>query len=75
MANLEQLYNQEIGEFGKKFKALRKAKGLTQLDIDVATGINRTEISKIENGLKNIEFITIVKLAIGLDINLKDFFK
>ena len=27
-----------------------------------------------ENGLKNIEFLTMVKLAIALDINLSEFF-
>lgn len=75
MSNFEQRYNAEIINFGEKLKNLRKAKKLTQLDIDVATGISRTEISRIENGLKNIEFITMVKLAIALDISLYEFFK
>ena len=29
---------------------------------------------QLANGTKNIEFITIVKLAIALDIQLRDFF-
>ena len=68
-------YNQEIKQFGEKLKSLRKAKGLSQLDLEVQTGINRTEISKIENGLKNIEFLTIVRLAVALEAELLDFFE
>ncbi len=47
---------------------------MTQLDVEIGSGINRTEISRIENGQKNIEFITLVKLAIALDVELQDFF-
>ncbi|MBK9318885.1 MAG: helix-turn-helix transcriptional regulator [Bacteroidetes bacterium] len=45
------------------------------MDLEVQTGINRTEISKIENGLKNIEFLTIVRLAVALEAELLDFFE
>jgi transcriptional regulator with XRE-family HTH domain len=74
LSNVEKRYNQEIQLFGKKLRALRTAKALSQLDIEVATGINRTEISRIENGLKNIEFFTVVKLAIALDVPMVEFF-
>lgn len=47
---------------------------MSQLDLELASGINRTEISRIENGQKNIEFFTIVKLAIALDVELNNFF-
>lgn len=42
--------------------------------MEINSGINRTEISRIENGQKNIEFLTLVKLAIALDAELEDFF-
>ena len=74
MNKVEKRYQEEIGEFGLKLKEFRELKGWTQLDLEVACGMNRTEISKIENGLKNIEFFTIVKLAVALDINVSDFF-
>ncbi len=48
---------------------------MTQLDLELESGISRTEVSRIENGLKNIEFYTIVKLAIALEISLIDLFK
>ena len=66
--------NIEITAFGKKLKQLRVKKGITQLDLEIESGIPRTDISRIENGLINISFSTIVKLAEALEINLGDFF-
>ncbi|AHF14121.1 XRE family transcriptional regulator [Niabella soli DSM 19437] len=59
---------------GERLRKLREQKKLTQLDMEINSGINRTEISRIENGQKNIEFLTLVKLAIALDAELEDFF-
>lgn len=72
---MEERYSKEIKAFGKRLKHLRKAKKMSQLDLEIGSKINRAEISKIENGLKNIEFITIVKLAAAMDIEIVDFFK
>lgn len=72
---MEKRYKTEIEAFGIRLRELREKEGLTQLDLEIQSGINRTEISRIENGQKNIEFMTIVKLAVALDIDLKDFFK
>jgi len=71
---VEKRYTQEIKLFGKRLRAIRKKKGISQLDLEVNSGINRTEISRIENGLKNIEFYTLVRLADALEINIIDFF-
>jgi len=71
---LEKRYKIEITAFGERLKELRLKEGITQLDLEIQSGISRTEISRIENGLKNIEFFTIVKLAEALQINLVDFF-
>lgn len=65
----------KIEAFGSRLKELREKKGMTQLDLEIQSGINRTEISRIENGQKNIEFLTIVKLAVSLGVDLKDLFK
>lgn len=71
---VETRYEIEIKTFGKRLKELRKKKGLTQLDIEVKCGLDRTDVSRIENGLKNIEFFTIVKIADALDIKLSELF-
>ncbi|HTC00330.1 MAG TPA: helix-turn-helix transcriptional regulator [Ferruginibacter sp.] len=72
---MEKRYKIEVIAFGKNLRKLRLKKKLSQLDLEIQSGINRTEISRIENGLKNIEFFTIVKLAAALEVNLIEFFK
>lgn len=69
-----QKYTHLLEQFGKRFKQVRKEKGKTQLDIEVATGINNGDISRIENGKTNIEFITIAKLAEALGVEMIDLF-
>lgn len=71
---MEKRYQNELTAFGQKVKNIRLEKGLTQLDLEIATGITEGDISRIENGKKNIEFITIVKLAVALEVNLSEFF-
>ena len=72
---MEKRYEIEIKAFGQRLRTLREEKGMSQLDLEIHSGINRTEISRIENGLKNIEFYTIVKLAEALEIELSQLFK
>ena len=72
---MEKRYKSEIKAFGKRLKSIRLKKGLTQLDLELESGISRTEISRIENGLKNIEFYTVVKLAEALGVTLGEFFQ
>lgn len=69
---MEKVYKKELKAFGKKLKAIRKSKGLSQLDLEVESGINRTEISRIENGERNLEFYTIVRLAYALGVTPRD---
>jgi HTH-type transcriptional regulator, competence development regulator len=71
---MEKRYKKEVAAFGKRLKVLRGKAGLTQLDLEVESGISRTEISKIENGQINISFMTIVKLAEALDLEISVFF-
>lgn len=71
---MEKRYKSEVKAFGKRVKSIRIKMGLSQLDLELESGISRTEISRIENGLKNIEFYTIVRLAVALDVKLNDLF-
>lgn len=47
---------------------------MIQLDLGEAIGMERSEISKIENGKKNVEFNTMIRLAEALEVELSDFF-
>lgn len=70
--------NQEILlQIGSIIRQARKEQDLTLLELEVRSGVNEGDISKIENGKKSLEFITLVKLARGLELPLyrllKDF--
>ena len=67
-------YNKEIKLFGERLKEIRLYRNMIQLDLGEAIGMERSEISKMEHGKKNVEFNTIVRLAQALDVNLYDFF-
>ncbi|RFM29113.1 helix-turn-helix domain-containing protein [Deminuibacter soli] len=64
----------ELLAFGKRMRVLRKERKLTLVDLEVAIGIDNGDLSKIENGLTNIEFNTIVKIATGFDIEIYELF-
>lgn len=71
----EKRYNDELSNFGLRVKYFRKRNHLTQLDLELKTNISRSDISKIENGLKNVEFFTITKIATALEIEIYELFK
>ncbi|MGZ3848777.1 MAG: helix-turn-helix domain-containing protein [Flavisolibacter sp.] len=70
----EKRYTEELQHFGKHIRQLRKSKNLTQVDLELNCKINNGDISRIENGKKNLEFYTIVKLAEGLGVALFELF-
>ena len=49
----------------------RKASGLTQKQLSIKTGINQSDISKIENGNANPSISTLKRLANAMDMKLK----
>ena len=71
----EKRYKSELKALGKRIFTIRKQKGLIQLDLEIKCNISRADISKIENGLKNVEFLTIVKIAEALDVETIELFK
>jgi len=68
-------YTYELLELGKRLRSIRLRRKLTQVDLEIKTGINNGDISRIENGQKNLEFYTLVKLADALEVELVDLFK
>jgi len=60
--------------FGLNLKEIRESKGLSQLDLASEVNVEKTSISRIENGRTNITLITAVKLSKALDVKLKTLF-
>ena len=62
-------------QFGQRLRMLRKEHGLSQEELALSSGLDRTYIGGIERGERNISLINIVKIAKALKITPKDFFE
>ena len=53
-----------------RIKELRKQKGFTQVKMQMMTGIDQSDYSKIESGKRYLTFEQCRKLAIALDTSM-----
>ena len=53
-----------------RIKELRKEKGYTQVKIQMMTGIDQSDYSKIESGKRYLTFEQCRKLALALDTSM-----
>ncbi|MDG4652790.1 helix-turn-helix domain-containing protein [Chryseobacterium arthrosphaerae] len=63
-----------LKSFGKRIEALRTEKKLSLRQLSQNCDIDYSDISKIEKGLRNIQMSTVLELAKGLDITIKELF-
>lgn len=63
-----------ITTFGKRIKALRKEKGLSQYQLAFEADVDRSQVISIENGKINTTISTIYALADALGVKPKDLF-
>ncbi|HVT85241.1 MAG TPA: helix-turn-helix transcriptional regulator [Chitinophagaceae bacterium] len=59
---------------GKRITQLRKAKNLSQEKFSYEAEMERTYLTHIENGRKNISLGTLQKITSALDVSIKEFF-
>lgn len=71
----KEIIDAKLKAFGKRMREIRKQKKMTLVELEVEIGITNGTLSKIENGLQNIEFITIIRIAEGLRVAAKELFK
>lgn len=55
-----------------KIKEIRQARGITQKEVSQGTGINRPEISVIENNKKDVLVSTLKKIAVFFGVKIDD---
>lgn len=60
--------------FGARVHQLRKAKGLTQEELGVATGVTVDAISSMERGLTGPRLHRLAQIADALDVSLSELF-
>lgn len=68
-------------QFGNNLKKIRESKNMSQFDLATVMNnlnsesvIDKTTISRIENGRTNITLTTAIKLSLALEIDLKTLF-
>jgi transcriptional regulator with XRE-family HTH domain len=61
-------------DIGKRLRALRKAKGLSQRDIEHRTGLPKTYVSKVETGHSTLLLSTLERWAKALSLELYQLF-
>ncbi|WP_281979517.1 helix-turn-helix domain-containing protein [Tenacibaculum mesophilum] len=60
---------------GKRVKSLRKERDMSQLDLATLCDLEKTSISRIENGRANITLKTAILLSESLNIKTYELFK
>jgi transcriptional regulator with XRE-family HTH domain len=61
--------------FGQRMRALRVAKGLSQEEFAANCGLDRTYISGVERGRRNISLKNIDVVAQSLGVKISEFFE
>ena len=55
--------------FADRLRTLRRSAGLTQIELGLRIGVDRTFVTKLERGKTSPTMWTILRLAWGLDVN------
>jgi|NGEPerStandDraft_6_1074524.scaffolds.fasta_scaffold50539_2 transcriptional regulator with XRE-family HTH domain len=66
----------DIGSrFGQRLRGLRHTHGMTQIDLAVMLGMDRSYISEVERGKKGISLVSLEIIALGFHVPLSDLFR
>lgn len=57
---------------GQNIKTHRKALGVSQNTFSMMVGMNKTYLSDIERGKGNVSFLTLAKIAKGLNVKVEE---
>lgn len=61
--------------FGRRVRALRNSRGMTQEDLADEAGLHRTYLGGIERGTRNPSLLNIHRLALALGAEPKSLFE
>ena len=61
-----------LKKIGKNIRFLRKKLNLSQIDLAVAVGIDRSYLSEIENGKRNVTIMLLQNIATILSVKIED---
>ena len=63
---------EKLVQFGAKVRLLRQERGLTQFELAAKCGLDRNYIGMFERGERNPSYLSMLKIANGLDVNIKE---
>ena len=61
-------------KIGTRIKELRDLRNMSQKDLSYSADLDRSYIASVENGKRNISIVNIEKIAVALEVSLKEFF-
>ena len=64
-----------LSRFGQRIRELRQAKDLSQEDLAELCDLDRTYISSLERGKRNVSLRNIAALAASLEVSLAQLFE
>jgi transcriptional regulator with XRE-family HTH domain len=67
--------NSILKAFGIRIKAIRLQRGLSQEQLGLIAELDRTYISGIERGLRNVSLINLERLALALAVEPAELLK
>jgi transcriptional regulator with XRE-family HTH domain len=68
-------WNAQLDLFGRRVRETRHRKGLSQNALAARAGMDRTYLSDIERGRKNLSLVKIVRIARALEVDVRDLFR
>ena len=66
--------NMIIYSLPEKVRESRKNKGMTQTDLGLAMGTNKAAVSRLENGVKIPDLVTLKNAADAMEVSLSEWF-
>ena len=64
-----------IKKLGLRIKYLRNERNMTQVDLSITSDMEENAVQRIETGRTNPTTITLLKIAKGLGVDVKDLFE
>lgn len=61
-------------KIGQRIKQLRELASMSQKDLAYDANLDRSYIASVERGNRNISIVNIAKIALALNVTLKNFF-
>ena len=67
--------NQHLKQLGAQIRDFRKSKGISQEQLALLAEVDRSYLGSIERGLRNVSFLTLVKIASCLSCDVSKLTK